>query len=121
MNIQALVQEAEYNGILVRPLLCETCNEQKTLIRHHRDYDKPLEVTWLCQSCHRKEHCANKELRDPNNNRKSVQFGQTLWEQIGDATRRYNSKHNTLFKEAEYVRNVVERHCVRKAKAEQKA
>lgn len=56
MSVQTETQAAEDRGELIRPLLCETCNEEKRLLRHHRDYTKPLEITWLCYSCHRKEH-----------------------------------------------------------------
>jgi ribosomal protein S27AE len=49
---------AEEEGLIVRPDVCETCGEGVGLVRHHRDYNKPLEVTWLCGSCHSKEHVA---------------------------------------------------------------
>ena len=71
-NIQTIVKEAEEKGEIVRPALCETCQKKKPLVRHHRDYSKPLVITWLCHSCHRQEHCDNKELKDPNNTKKVV-------------------------------------------------
>lgn len=43
-------------GKIVKPELCEGCMEKHVLHGHHNDYDKPLEVKWLCVSCHAKEH-----------------------------------------------------------------
>ena len=41
------------------PENCETCGVLDTwLQRHHDDYSKPLEVRWLCRSCHQKHHVA---------------------------------------------------------------
>lgn len=37
------------------PKPCERCNSEKS-IAHHEDYDQPLNVVWLCQSCHKKRH-----------------------------------------------------------------
>jgi ribosomal protein S27AE len=34
--------------------LCEACGAAKT-DAHHHDYDKPLDVRWLCRRCHFKE------------------------------------------------------------------
>lgn len=41
-------------GLLLRQpcLNCGDLNSQK----HHEDYDKPLDVTWLCRRCHLAEH-----------------------------------------------------------------
>lgn len=33
------------------PKPCEKCGEAKAE-KHHEDYDKPLQVTWLCRPCH---------------------------------------------------------------------
>lgn len=42
------------------PQPCEKCSEQKSEV-HHKDYLRPLEVTWLCKDCHaaahHKTHC----------------------------------------------------------------
>lgn len=41
-------------GLLVkRP--CEVCNNPDTQM-HHDNYNKPLEVKWLCKSCHKNLH-----------------------------------------------------------------
>lgn len=48
------VSRAIKNGELVRKP-CIKCNDVKSLA-HHEDYDKPLDVVWLCQSCHKKRH-----------------------------------------------------------------
>ena len=41
-------------GELVREP-CIRCGNTKS-VAHHEDYDKPLEVTWLCQPCHKQRH-----------------------------------------------------------------
>ena len=48
------VARAVRKGSLVRSP-CIRCGEQKSLA-HHEDYDKPLEVVWLCQPCHKQRH-----------------------------------------------------------------
>jgi hypothetical protein len=48
------VARAIHNGSLFR-LPCIRCKEEKSLA-HHEDYDKPLEVIWLCQPCHKQRH-----------------------------------------------------------------
>lgn len=48
-----------------KPSNCRRCGfvpEDSTGIHaHHKDYKKPLQVQWLCASCHRKEHRLLKE------------------------------------------------------------
>jgi ribosomal protein S27AE len=53
------VARAIRNGSLFR-LPCVRCGEAKS-VAHHEDYDKPLEVMWLCQPCHKQRH---KELKE---------------------------------------------------------
>jgi hypothetical protein len=39
---------------------CVRCGNIKSLA-HHEDYDKPLDVMWLCEPCHKQRH---KELKE---------------------------------------------------------
>lgn len=48
------VSNAVRAGRLVRAP-CEQCGDARSQ-GHHDDYSKPLDVRWLCFSCHRKEH-----------------------------------------------------------------
>lgn len=34
---------------------CERCNSEKS-VAHHEDYNKKLDVIWLCQICHTQRH-----------------------------------------------------------------
>jgi hypothetical protein len=44
-------------GRVTRSVWCEACGVYSPKIHgHHRDYAKPLEVVWLCSSCHKFEH-----------------------------------------------------------------
>ena len=54
------VSYAIRRGLLDR-LPCIRCGEEKSLA-HHEDYDKPLEVMWLCQPCHKQRHKELKEM-----------------------------------------------------------
>lgn len=70
---EGLVNEAIRNGKLKRPEACEVCKTKCKVQAHHPDYSKPLEVMWLCVSCHAKEHNKIRELerqrkRDLNEN-----------------------------------------------------
>ena len=53
-----IVSRAIESGILIRPNKCSKCNCECKPDGHHEDYDKPLEVIWLCKSCHKKHHSA---------------------------------------------------------------
>ncbi len=53
------VRQAILKGDLVREP-CSRCGDLKSLA-HHEDYDKPLDVVWLCQPCHKERHKEMKE------------------------------------------------------------
>lgn len=43
-------------GYMSKPKCCSKCKEEKKLEAHHEDYTKPLDVIWMCKSCHTKYH-----------------------------------------------------------------
>lgn len=44
------------SGQIVRPSTCSRCEATAKIHGHHSDYSKPLDVIWLCPSCHGAEH-----------------------------------------------------------------
>ncbi len=58
------VRSAIESGALTRPTFCSRCQAADTKEKsgrhtiqahHHRGYNHPLDVEWLCPKCHRKE------------------------------------------------------------------
>lgn len=64
---QNVVEKAILRGILSRPSSCGTCgvsdykfkDGRSAIQAHHDNYNKPLDVRWLCQKCHHAWHKAN--------------------------------------------------------------
>ena len=52
---RAVARAVRAGTLSARP--CETCGNDKS-VAHHDDYDKPLDVRWLCPPCHRQHHAA---------------------------------------------------------------
>ena len=43
-------------GKLEKPIECSKCGSPRRINGHHPDYEKPLEVKWLCPLCHAEVH-----------------------------------------------------------------
>lgn len=58
-NANDRLKAARRNKEIYIPEACEECgvsSKESNLEAHHSDYSKPLDVRWLCQSCHRAWH-----------------------------------------------------------------
>lgn len=67
---QNILEKAVQKGIVVPKGTCELCGKtpkpmkdgRSRIQAHHTDYNKPLEVMWLCQKCHHAWHKKNKAV-----------------------------------------------------------
>jgi hypothetical protein len=56
-NAHYAVKSAIRSGELIRPKSCSSCESENIRIEgHHEDYNKLLDVIWLCQPCHMDLH-----------------------------------------------------------------
>ena len=54
-----MVSNAVRSGKLKKPCDCSSCGKftpSRALHAHHHDYSMPLDVEWLCASCHAERH-----------------------------------------------------------------
>jgi len=57
------VNNAIRDGKIARGTECYFCGSAGSLHAHHEDYDHPLDVRWLCPSCHGKLHALKGDFR----------------------------------------------------------
>ncbi len=69
-HAQNMVEYAARKGLIERKSVCEGCGNSGTfkdgrtkIQAHHSDYNKPLDVIWLCQECHHAWHVDNQAIR----------------------------------------------------------
>ena len=59
---QNIVTKNIQRGSLIRADTCMNCGHKGRTEAHHKDYNQPLEVIWLCRSCHKRIHTGTLEL-----------------------------------------------------------
>lgn len=59
-----IVTYAVKTGKISKPVNCEFCEKERATEGHHDDYNKPLELWWLCRPCHRLIHASLGEGRN---------------------------------------------------------
>jgi hypothetical protein len=58
-QVATKLNNAIKSGLVTKPDQCSRCNKTATgmqLQAHHYDYNKPLDVVWLCIACHKQVH-----------------------------------------------------------------
>jgi hypothetical protein len=60
-KVHRLLIQAVRIGV-VKKAPCAICGKSQPVVAHHEDYNKPLEVIWLCQEHHGKLHGGTVEL-----------------------------------------------------------
>lgn len=53
---RAAIHKRAQRAVPANGARCCKCGSKNWLQRHHEDYSKPTDVTFLCAACHRKEH-----------------------------------------------------------------
>lgn len=59
-RVHNLTELAIEKGVIVKQTHCSACDSTKNIEAHHDDYNKPLEIRWLCHKCHFDWHSKNK-------------------------------------------------------------
>ena len=54
--VRIQTNKAIEKGLLTRASHCESCNATGKIEAHHDDYNKMLDVRWLCIPCHKDWH-----------------------------------------------------------------
>jgi hypothetical protein len=67
-----MVDIAVKNGSLKKQP-CEKCGSTGRVNAHHEDYTKPLDVMWLCYTCHRELHEEKIRAIDPMRGKRKYQ------------------------------------------------
>jgi len=66
-RVRYAVKAAVRDGRLIRPAVCEQCGEGgRDIDAAHSDYMKPLDVRWLCNSCHARWDAREPKSLGPN-------------------------------------------------------
>lgn len=58
------VYRALDSGAIKKPSKCRDCKKDWAWLQaHHKDYDRPLDVAWVCQKCHTARHAKGEGIK----------------------------------------------------------
>ena len=61
-NCRVVVKKQIAAGRIVASSACMGCCRNIKTEAHHDDYNKPLQIRWLCKQCHEKWHMNNEPI-----------------------------------------------------------
>ena len=61
-RVEHFVQWMIKKGEIQRPSCCQECSATTKIDAHHDNYLKPLDIMWLCRTCHSKRHQKLKQI-----------------------------------------------------------
>lgn len=64
ISAQQKCRRAIKQGVIIRPDKCSNCEVFCKPDAHHEDYNRPLEVIWICKKCHVHIHHGHKFHRE---------------------------------------------------------
>ncbi len=57
-----IVNKRIKRGVSLSKAPCVVCGSTRAIHAHHKDYSKPLDITWLCRKHHREVHIKSIQL-----------------------------------------------------------
>lgn len=96
------------SGLLTRPAQCGRCGGVGEIDAHHHDYQRMLDVEWLCVRCHGKETGSAMSRRP-----RCIGCGKVIWNHVLDAggarsVRNHGYAHNACYRLASAMVRRVE-------------
>lgn len=74
--------------------VCRDCGCEGELERHHPDYDRPLDIEWLCHPCHSRRHYPVKMRA------RTLVFDHQMWEALRVAAFEKRASMSELVRDA---------------------
>ncbi len=85
------VQKAKKAGLIVTPSACSRCGTtEKAIHGHHDDYAKPLDLIYLCTSCHAFRHRQLRGYTGLDDTQRMTQALQKLIDEEGFTEENFN-------------------------------
>lgn len=105
-----LIYQGIKNGTIIKPTKCSIvgCVNDK-IEAHHNDYDKPLEIQWLCKYHHSLIHTKEKQVEGYKGNNKGLSLQVRINSDLRD---KFKKKcDDECINGSEWIRKQIEAFC----------